>query len=59
MDATRLDADDGASQGAPKKPWLAPQVILSNPMSSAGVSNKGQNITPDNRALNLTPTSTS
>jgi hypothetical protein len=59
MNSTRLDADDAGARVAAKKPWLAPSVILSNPMSSAGISNKGENVTPDNRALMLTPTSTS
>jgi len=49
-----------ASHGAARKPWTAPKVILSDPMSRARRhSNKGQNITPDNRAETLTSTSTS
>ncbi len=55
-----VDCDDDV-QPAPgrRKPWTAPKVILSDPMSSARHSNKGENVTPDNRALTLTSTSTS
>jgi hypothetical protein len=52
------DAQPGLDR-TPRQAWTAPKVILSDPLSSARHSNKGQNITPDNRALTLTSTSTS
>jgi hypothetical protein len=59
MDSTRIEGLGDIPHAAAKKPWVAPQVILSNPLSAARVDNKGQNVTPDNRYLHLTSTSTS
>jgi len=56
-----MESVDRNTQTRPvKKPWTAPKVILSDPMSGARRhSNKFNQVTPDNRASTLTSTSTS